>query len=270
MSYLSRAGSRDGREAEEPLFRDSDEDHEKRNQDEGDASGEKRALQASIRRLRAWLIAVSVVLGISCLYTLYSFRGSIQDRKASKQLAFAPPSMPSPESIRSGSRLTNLPVPTEIVKFEQHEIYASPSTSQADEAWGALNPPGDGFVLIPNYADFSLPPGKPTEQGDVYDISVFHQLHCLNHIRTFLFTLKAGMDHNNTRVVYDRLLRGSGEDHVYHCFDYIRQALMCHADLTVEWPRTEEDGRRFAVDGWGISHQCKNWVSDGFDGRVWG
>ena len=61
---------------------------------------------------------------------------------------------------------------------------------------------------------------------------------------------------------------------MYHCFDYIRQALMCHADLTVEWPRTEADGRRFAVDGWGIEHQCTSWVSCaalsswGLDGNV--
>jgi len=48
---------------------------------------------------------------------------------------------------------------------------------------------------------------------------------------------------------------------VWHCFDYIRQALMCAGDMTVEWPRTEEDGRRFAVDGWGVTHECKDWVS---------
>ena len=151
-------------------------------------------------------------------------------------------------------------MPSEIVKFVEYPEYASPSTPKADEAWGALNPIGDGFVLIKNPEDYDLPPGKPSEKGDVYDISVFHQLHCLNHLRTFLFTLKAGMDLNNTREVYDRLLVPQ-EEHVYHCFDYIRQALMCHADLTVEWPRTEADGRRFAVDGWNIEHQCKSWVS---------
>ena len=79
-------------------------------------------------------------------------------------------------------------------------------------------------------------------------------------MRTFLFTLKAGMEYNATAETYEGLLRHQ-EDHVYHCFDYIRQALMCNADLTVEWPRTEEDGRRVAVDGWGVEHQCKNWVS---------
>ena len=49
-------------------------------------------------------------------------------------------------------------------------------------------------------------------------------------------------------------------DHIPHCFDYIRQALMCAGDLTLEWPRTEKNGQRFAVDGWGVPHQCKSWV----------
>lgn len=31
--------------------------------------------------------------------------------------------------------------------------------------------------------------------------------------------------------------------------------------MTVEWPREEADGSRFAVDGWGITHECKSWVS---------
>lgn len=153
-------------------------------------------------------------------------------------------------------------MPSKLVTFEK-TLFASSSTPEADEAWGNdLTPPGDGFVLIPNPKDYSLPPGQPTEEGEgeIYDISVFHQLHCLNHVRTFLFTLKAGMDNNNTRAVYDTML-AKQEAHVYHCFDYIRQALMCHADLTVEWPRTEANGERFAVDGWGISHQCVKWVS---------
>jgi len=47
--------------------------------------------------------------------------------------------------------------------------------------------------------------------------------------------------------------------HMTHCFDYIRQGISCAGDLSMEWPRTEPDGRRFAVDGWGIPHECKDW-----------
>lgn len=165
-----------------------------------------------------------------------------------------------------GSRVTLPTVPSnKPTKFER-TLFASPSTPEADLAWGNdLTPPGDGFVLIPNPQLYSLPPGQPTKpdenaQGEIYDISVFHQLHCLNHVRTFLLTLKAGVEYGTVNETYDNMLRPQ-EDHVYHCFDYIRQALMCNADLTVEWPREEESGERVAVDGWGVEHQCKDWVS---------
>lgn len=54
--------------------------------------------------------------------------------------------------------------------------------------------------------------------------------------------------------------RGGGE-HVGHCFDYLRQSLMCAGDMSVEWPRVESDGRKIAVDGWGVEHRCRRWVS---------
>ena len=91
MSY--RSLQEEGRqEAAEPLYGDSDEDYEKRSQQDADLEDERRKLQASVRRLRAWLIAVSIALGIACLYTLYTFRGTLRDHKATKRLSFAPPS----------------------------------------------------------------------------------------------------------------------------------------------------------------------------------
>jgi Mycotoxin biosynthesis protein UstYa len=88
---------------------------------------------------------------------------------------------------------------------------------------------------------------------------MFHQLHCLMRIRETLFITKLAINRTNAEKIDEDLIEPSMM-HVYHCFDYIRQALMCAGDLTLEWPRTEKDGRRFAVDGWGVSHQCKSWV----------
>jgi hypothetical protein len=253
-----------GDDAAQPLYRDSNEHAEKPSQTQDE--DHSRALQASIRRLRRWLIAVSILLGLATAYILFSHRNVIRDHQNSKSKSFAPEST-SPFQTKSTSLLHLLTpaVPqTQPIKFER-TLFASGSTPEADEAWGNdLTPPGDGFVLIPNPADYSLPPGQPIDEsegtGEIYDVSVFHQLHCLNHVRTFLFTLKAGMDYGTINETYDDMLKPQ-EDHVYHCFDYIRQALMCNADLTVEWPRTEESGERVAVDGWGVTHQCKDWVS---------
>lgn len=42
--------------------------------------------------------------------------------------------------------------------------------------------------------------------------------------------------------------------HMEHCFDYIRQSLMCAADPTLE-KRNDTIG---GVTGWGTSHQCRD------------
>lgn len=44
-----------------------------------------------------------------------------------------------------------------------------------------------------------------------------------------------------------------------HCFDYLRQLVMCNLDLTYESARVDLDGERRVADGWGTVHQCKDW-----------
>ena len=52
--------------------------------------------------------------------------------------------------------------------------------------------------------------------------------------------------------------------HLRHCFDYLRQALLCAADSTLE-PWSEELG---GVTGWGVERVCrdygelKGWVEE--------
>lgn len=120
---------------------------------------------------------------------------------------------------------------------------------------------GNGFVVINDYKEHGLPPGKQSDNGDIYDISLFHQLHCLTGIRNHLYLLQGSIGRNNSQQIQDILLNPQ-VPHVQHCFDYIRQALMCAGDMTIEWPRTEPDGSRFAFDGWGVAHECKSWVRD--------
>ncbi|KAF4475257.1 Oxidase ustYa [Colletotrichum fructicola Nara gc5] len=43
--------------------------------------------------------------------------------------------------------------------------------------------------------------------------------------------------------------------HLGHCFDLLRQAIMCKPDLTVEIANTTLNG----VTGFGTEHQCINW-----------
>ncbi|KAF2235277.1 hypothetical protein EV356DRAFT_532001 [Viridothelium virens] len=150
-----------------------------------------------------------------------------------------------------------------MTTFEQHELFAAPPSAEADQAWGSLMPYGDGFINVNNSQALGLPPGIQSPEGELYDVSMFHQLHCLMRIRETLFITKFALNHTNAKKIDETLIEPSMR-HIYHCFDYIRQALMCAGDLTLEWPKTEKNGRRFAVDGWGVSHQCRSWeaISD--------
>jgi hypothetical protein len=142
---------------------------------------------------------------------------------------------------------------------------------------------GQGYVLVPDAAEqYGLLPGIATEGGpDRFAVSMYHQIHCLvcmtkSSAMNTILTIQ-GM----IRLVYfdmvDQLERSSKEsrrgatkvleghpdvqpDHVAHCFDYLRQALMCAGDMTIEHAREPPLGqKRLTTDGWGVTHQCRNW-----------
>ena len=69
--------------------------------------------------------------------------------------------------------------------------------------WNAIRPPGKGFLYL-------------GQEYFVFGVSMWHQMHCLNHIRTSLVN---GDD---------------GSDHTAHCFHYLRQGILCAADTTLE------------------------------------
>lgn len=44
--------------------------------------------------------------------------------------------------------------------------------------------------------------------------------------------------------------------HLTHCFDYLRQTVMCHGDTTLEWlPAPPNDT---GSTGWGYEHRCRD------------
>lgn len=70
-----------------------------------------------------------------------------------------------------------------------------------------------------------------------YMMSSFHQLHCLSYLA----------EHYNIAPLSDELAH-----HSAHCFDYLRQSIMCSADTTLE-------GVSEAGPGWGGKHQCTDY-----------
>ncbi|KAJ7440291.1 hypothetical protein B0H11DRAFT_1827955 [Mycena galericulata] len=82
-----------------------------------------------------------------------------------------------------------------------------------DHIWASTVPPKRGFVR--------LGPG-----GTPHAISVYHQAHCVNGIR---FAYVASRD----GLFKTAEARAAAFGHVNHCFDVLRQSLMCKADTTL-------------------------------------
>ena len=64
---------------------------------------------------------------------------------------------------------------------------------------------------------------------------------------------------NERDEAQDHAMHKHSPSHMKHCFDYLRQALMCGADTTLEGLRSGPDGVLANVDGWGATHECRNY-----------
>ncbi|KAE9982320.1 hypothetical protein EG328_010980 [Venturia inaequalis] len=71
--------------------------------------------------------------------------------------------------------------------------------------------------------------GLATAPGEsVFQVDMFHQLHCLERIRSDLLSAKWLYQLNPNRTDQD-----PSSKHTLHCVDYLRQAVMCNGDLTL-------------------------------------
>jgi hypothetical protein len=69
----------------------------------------------------------------------------------------------------------------------------------------------------------------PAPEGQtVLQVDVFHQLHCLERIRGEIASAKYIYQLNPNRTEDDPFTK-----HTFHCIDYLRQALICQADMTL-------------------------------------
>jgi len=125
--------------------------------------------------------------------------------------------------------------------------------SSDDDDWSTLIPRlSSGFLLHPT-------------TGKFYAVSLYHQLHCLDALRKYI-------------AKGDALVLTPGTvAHSDHCLDYLRQALLCHADTTLEPVRnvtvhvvspagTADAGKtQDHIDqvamGWDVSHRCRDWTA---------
>lgn len=112
-----------------------------------------------------------------------------------------------------------------------------------------LSAGGGGLIAVSDPRKLGLvgglPLGKEAKEERLregYGISMFHQIHCLVTIRTAIRT------------------RTFNDQHLDHCLDYLRQAIMCTGDTTLEKVIIDDDGKfKAEIDGWGTVHECRSW-----------
>jgi hypothetical protein len=106
-----------------------------------------------------------------------------------------------------------------------------------------------GFQKIPdpeNYHDLPTPIVWPN--ATVFTTSMTHQLHCLYAV----VEVYSGLT-SNTPLPEDH------HWHMIHCFDYMRQAIMCSADMSLEGLETTFPDHNGGSDGWDSKHVCRNY-----------
>ncbi|KAJ2975103.1 hypothetical protein NUW54_g11784 [Trametes sanguinea] len=85
-------------------------------------------------------------------------------------------------------------------------------------------------------------------RGRLFGVSMFHQLHCLDKMR---------------RAVVEPPPSEWESWHTQHCLNYVRQMLLCAANVRLEPVKEIEShagGKKEAkVDGLGLEHQCRDW-----------
>ncbi|KAH8819915.1 hypothetical protein F5884DRAFT_849203 [Xylogone sp. PMI_703] len=136
---------------------------------------------------------------------------------------------------------------------EEHMFTNATLLKQILANWISMAPAyGRGMVTISEPEKYII--GRPynVEMPDSeassssYMITVFHQLHCLSNI------LLAYSNTNFEEAVYP----SADQHHIAHCFDYLRQGIMCQADTTLEGDHSSP-GNSISIP-WGSRHMCKS------------
>ncbi|KGO49653.1 Protein of unknown function DUF3328 [Penicillium expansum] len=176
-------------------------------------------LEPQLRGLSLGLVAaLSVCLVLNLGALLFSLRILTRETRGYTYLA--------------GDRPREIPLKVRTIQAAFHDdpSHYGMEGIVATAEWNAIRPPGKGYVFL-------------GEEHFAFGVSMWHQMHCLNHIRAVLVN---GDD---------------GSDHTAHCFHYLRQGILCAADTTLESGGTSmklANGDQVATGG-GTVHTCRDW-----------
>ncbi|KAI0476657.1 hypothetical protein F4859DRAFT_57130 [Xylaria cf. heliscus] len=144
----------------------------------------------------------------------------------------------------------------QIRQFSPDPGFAPENTSEffSEETrknWLGITPKGLGYLEVNDPAKYDNLPTKLKifEDQFVVTTSMTHQLHCLYAIAEAYSALTS----DTTRVPKETPW------HLTHCFDYIRQGIMCCGDVALEGEQTTFPEGFEGSDGWDAKHVCKDY-----------
>jgi hypothetical protein len=116
-----------------------------------------------------------------------------------------------------------------------------------------------GFIKVDNPEQYGLIPNQNVVKTDnAYMMSFYHQLHCLHELQVQYVRLY-GIVSSHEYDYEGWALHEEERNHAEHCFSYIRQAIQCSGDITLEGPDLVRESGQSPLRGWGVQHQCRNW-----------
>ncbi|CAN8102064.1 unnamed protein product [Discula destructiva] len=148
------------------------------------------------------------------------------------------------------------PVSQRITTFVPDMAFAPDNGSEfftdaVQQKWLSIVPKGLGYLHMEDPSRYNnLPhPLKGYEEiGTVFTTSVTHQLHCLYNILEVYSSIKSG-----------KRIAPQMEGHLPHCFEYLRQSIMCCGDTAIEGQHTTFPHGILGSDGWDAKHVCKDY-----------
>ncbi|KAM7207792.1 protein of unknown function (DUF3328) domain containing protein [Naviculisporaceae sp. PSN 640] len=124
-------------------------------------------------------------------------------------------------------------------------------SEEVQNRWKGIVPRGLGYVLVNDTSPYNnLPRKLETYPDSTFTTSVTHQLHCL-HAIIGTFAMLTSKEPGNAPE--------EGAWHVAHCFEYLRQTIMCCGDVALEGQATTFPPGWVGSDGWDAKHVCKDY-----------
>ncbi|WQF84151.1 Putative mycotoxin biosynthesis protein UstYa [Colletotrichum destructivum] len=142
-------------------------------------------------------------------------------------------------------------VGVKVVRFVEKEDFNA--LNMSDPEWERAMPRGGGFVKASDLSKkgATLPRPILIRGQSVYNVAVFHQLHCLHALgEEFNNLISAARDDHSTVVTDDQL------EHISHCLAYLKQSLECCSDTAFEGQSSITDLP--STSGFGSYHVCRD------------